>query len=263
MLRAENLEFNYQRPIIKDISLQLSPGELLVVIGPNGAGKSTLARLLCGLLLPARGKVLIGDSALSALPRRERAQRLAYVAQETRLQFPITAFEYVLQGRFAYGRGIGFEQENDLKAARNAMNLTDTIDFIDRPINALSGGERQRVFLARALAQEAQFLILDEPTSNLDISHQVDTLRLLHRLARERALGVLLITHELNLAAEFADRALLLKDGCAVHCGPPVEVFQREMLEKVFETELIVDNNPASGAPRVTISANMRRLTPN
>jgi ABC-type cobalamin/Fe3+-siderophores transport system ATPase subunit len=170
------------------------------------------------------------------------------------VQFPLTALEFVLQGRFAYGRGFGFEQADDLAAARAALALTDTEEFQDRELNALSGGERQRVFLARALAQQARWLLLDEPTSNLDISHQVAALALLRRLTREQQLGVLLITHELNLAAEFADRVLLLKAGRAIRFGPVAEVMQQQPLEEVFDTSLIVDRNPESGAPRVTIN---------
>jgi iron complex transport system ATP-binding protein len=254
MLRAESLHFNYDKPVVEDISLQIAPGELLSVIGPNGSGKSTLVRLLAGMLRPASGKVFVGDSLLESLTRKELARQIGYVAQETRVQFPMSALEFVLQGRFAHGRAIGFEGSEDLAAAREAMEMTDTASFMDRQLNALSGGERQRVFLARALAQQPRIMLLDEPTSNLDIAHQVSTFLLLNRLTKERAVSVLFITHELNLAAEFADRILLIKEGKRVSCGTPHEVFQPEMLERVFETRLIVDKNPESGAPRVTVS---------
>ncbi|MEW6732192.1 MAG: ABC transporter ATP-binding protein [Acidobacteriota bacterium] len=255
MLQAQGLYFNYQRPVIEDVSLRLTAGEMLAVIGPNGSGKSTLVRLLAGLLTPAAGTVLFNEQLLTMWPRRELARQIAYVAQESRVQFPLVVFEFVLQGRFAHGRGLGFESEDDLAAAREALVLTHTAEFADRQLNALSGGERQRVFLARALAQQPKLLLLDEPTSNLDISHQVATLTLLTRLTRERGLAVLLITHELNLAAEFANRIMLLKAGRVAGCGSPSEVFQRELLEEVFETSLMVDRNPISGAPRVNVIA--------
>ncbi len=253
MLVAQNLQFCYQQPVVDEVSLTLAKGELLAVVGPNGAGKSTLVRLLGGLLKPAQGKVLLNQVELSTLSYRQRAHLLGYVAQENPVQFPITALEFVLQGRFAYGQGIGFEQAGDLHIAQENMQLTQTAHFAHRQLNALSGGERQRIFLARALTQQPQFLLLDEPTSNLDLAHQVTTLTLLKKFTQTHTLGVLLITHELNLAAEFADTVLLLKAGKMVKYGKPAEVFEQKTLEEVFETALLVDQNPESGAPRVTI----------
>lgn len=258
MLRAESLSFAYERPVLTDISVSIAAGELVAIIGANGSGKTTLVRLLAGLLRPQHGRVFINDRALDAYPRRELAKTIGYVAQETRVMFPVSAYEFVLQGRFAYGHGIGFESERDLAAARDAMQLTETVEFMARDLNALSGGERQRVFLARALAQQPEYLLLDEPTSNLDISHQVATLKLLHELAHEKGLGIALITHELNLAAEFADRMLLLKAGSVVGYGKTADVFRKEMLERVFDTRLLIDTNPESGAPRVTVSTKIK-----
>lgn len=253
MLKAENLYFSYKTPVIEDVSLALEKGSLSVLIGPNGSGKSTLMKMLASLLVPNKGKIFLQNKLFKDISRREIAQQIAYVAQETKVEFPLSAFEFVLQGRFAYGQGFGFEQEKDLELAKKMMRLTFTDDFFNRQINALSGGERQRVFLARALAQDPKLLLLDEPTANLDISHQVTTFKLLKELTCQENLTVLLITHELNLAAEFADKIFLLKNGKLFSQGSPKEVLVQSSLEKVFETNLLVDNNPKSNSPRVTV----------
>ncbi|KAF0248432.1 MAG: iron complex transport system ATP-binding protein [bacterium] len=253
MLKAENLYFSYKNPVIEDVSLTIEQGSLGVLIGPNGSGKSTLMKMLAKLLIPNKGKIFLANQLLKNISQRQLAQQIGYVAQETKIEFPLSAFEFVLQGRFAYGQGFGFEQDKDLQLAHKIMQLTATDSFVERRINALSGGERQRVFLARALAQEPKLLLLDEPTANLDISHQVATFKLLRELTRQQNLTVLLITHELNLAAEFADKILLLKKGRVFSQGSPKQVLVQSVLESVFETHLLIDNNPKSGAPRVTI----------
>ncbi len=253
MLKAENLWFSYKNPVIEDVSLTIEQGSLGVLIGPNGSGKSTLMKMFAALLTPNKGKVFLANQLLKNISRRELAQQIGYVAQETKIEFPLSAFEFVLQGRFAYGQGFGFEQDKDLQLAHKIMQLTSTDSFVERRINALSGGERQRVFLARALAQEPKLLLLDEPTANLDISHQVATFKLLRELTHQQNLTVLLITHELNLAAEFADKVFLLKKGRVFSQGTPKQVLVQSVLESVFETRLLIDNNPKSGAPRITI----------
>lgn len=253
MLKADNLHFSYKTPVIEDVSLAIEKGTLAVLIGPNGSGKSTLMKMLAKLLTPTKGRIFLENRLVENIPRREIAKQIAYVAQEAKVEFPLSAFEFVLQGRFAYGQGFGFEQDKDIKLAQKMMQLTSTDSFMNRQLNALSGGERQRVFLARALAQEPKLLLLDEPTANLDISHQVTTFKLLKSLALEQNLSVLLITHELNLASEFANKIFLLKAGKLFSQGVPKEVLFQNNLEAVFETHLLVDNNPRSGSPRVTI----------
>lgn len=253
MLQATDLYFSYKEPIIKRVSLELAAGELLVILGPNGAGKSTLVRLLAGLLSPQQGTIQLATRPLNSYSRREIARYIGYVAQETKVEFPLTALEFVLQSRFSHSAGWGFEQPQDLEIAQQAMNLTDTFPFSNRPINALSGGERQRVFLARALAQQPKLLILDEPTANLDIAHQVATVKLLRKLAQEQQLAILLITHELNLAAQVASRILLMQSGEVVICDTPTKVLQKEILERVFQIPLLIDQHPKSGLPRVTV----------
>lgn len=254
MLAGKNLSYRYKNLAVDDISLELNCGEIYSIIGPNGSGKSTLVKLLCGLLKPYQGSIYFNKQSLNSINRRELARKIGYVAQEMRVAFPITAMEFVLQGRYAHTGMMGFERDEDLAIANEALTLTDTLAFATRNINELSGGERQRVFLARALAQAPQILILDEPTSNLDIAHQVSTFALLHRLTRERNIGVLVITHELNLAAEYSDKVLLLKTGKMIACGPPKVVMTQEIMQAVFETDLFIDQHPQSGAPRITIA---------
>ena len=231
----------------------LHPGELFAVVGPNASGKSTLLKLLAGLLPPEAGAVLLEGRLVSALSPRERARRIAVVQQESPLLFPIRVRPFVLQGRHAYLSSLQFETTRDLEVAEQALHTTRTVHLADRLVQEISGGEKQRVILARALAQQPKLLLLDEPTLHLDIGYQVELLRLVRQLARQEAYAVVLVTHELNLAAEFADTALLLHQGRAVRLGKPAEVFRQELLEEVFQTELDVLPHPASGRPRVVL----------
>lgn len=252
MLEVRDLHFRYSQPVLKDISFDASNRELFAILGPNGSGKSTLVKLILRLLTIQKGIVNLSGRNVASMSRREIAALAGYVAQETVVRFPLTTMEYVLQGRFAQGRLIGFESEQDLLEARRAMELTETTDFACRPIMELSGGERQRVMLARALASRPKLLVLDEPVANLDIAHQVKMFDLVRRLTREGELTAIVVTHELNLAAEFATKVLMLKSGEMLACGPPGEVMTEDALRSLFDTELMVDRNPVTGAPRIT-----------
>jgi iron complex transport system ATP-binding protein len=253
MLEVRDIKFDYAAAVLKGISFNVERGELLSVLGPNGAGKSTLLKIIIGLLAPESGNVFIEGQNVTSLPRKKAAQMIGYVAQETAIRFPLTAMEYVLQGRFAQGRLIGFESDKDIVEAQRAMEMTETWSFAGRLIGELSGGERQRVTLARALASRPRLLVLDEPVANLDIAHQVKLLELTRRLTIEEGLTAIVVTHELNLAAEFASCALLLKAGEMLAYGSPQEVMTEENLCALFNTKLLVDANPISQAPRITI----------
>jgi iron complex transport system ATP-binding protein len=258
MLEVRDIQFDYAAAVLKGISFTVEPGEVLAVLGPNGAGKSTLLKILIGLLAPSSGEVLVEGKPLATLPRKTAARLIGYVAQETSVRFPLTAMEFVLQGRFAQGRLLGFETDEDLSEAKRAMELTETYAFACRPVNELSGGERQRVTLARALAARPRLLVLDEPVANLDISHQVKLLELTRRLADEEGVAAIVVTHELNLAAEFATRVLLLKAGQMLDCGKPDQVMTEANLCALFDARLLVDQNPVSQSPRVTVIAPKR-----
>ncbi|HEV2617390.1 MAG TPA: ABC transporter ATP-binding protein [Candidatus Acidoferrales bacterium] len=226
--------------------------EVVGILGPNASGKSTLLRLLSGEFKPLSGRVELDGKPPSQLPLRERAQRIAMVNQESALMFPLRVWEYVLQGRYPYGRRLRFENEADCLMAENALAQVGAKALLDRRMDQLSGGEGQRVILARALAQQPLLLLLDEPTRHLDIGGKVELMRRLRKLAEENRYTVVVVTHELNLAAEFFDAIVLMQRGKCLASGKPSDVYRRELLEQAFETELDVEMN-ASGKPRVIL----------
>jgi len=234
-------------------SFEVRSREVLAILGRNGSGKSTLLRLLAGTLAPLSGRVKLEGLEVSRLELRTRAQRIAMVQQETPLLFPVRVWEYVMQGRYPYSRGLRFETEDDAAVARQALVEAGADPLRGRWMHKLSGGEKQRVVLARALAQQPLLLLLDEPTLHLDIAAQVDLLRRLRRTATDRGYAVVVVTHELNLAAEFADRIVLLDRGKTLRVGKPAEVYQQELLQQVFGTLLYVEYT-ARGTPKVTFS---------
>ena len=234
-------------------SFQARAGEIVAILGPNASGKSTLLKIIAGALEPLSGRVLLDGFVTHTLAPRARAQRIAMVQQESALLFPSHAWEFVLQGRHAYGRSLRFENENDIIIARNALAQVGAEHLSDRWMSEISGGEKQRVILARALAQQPLLLLLDEPTLHLDIGAQVDLLATLRRLAAENRYTVVVVTHELNLAAEYADQVVLLHKGKSLRVGSPASVYQRDLLEQVFHTPLTVEQGP-NGRPRVNLS---------
>ena len=255
MLEALDITVNYDsRQAVVNISLRAEPGEVIAIIGPNGAGKSTLLRALNGSVKPIRGEVRLDGRSIDSYARRAIARRIAVVAQEAELRFPVTVFEFVMGGRYssANTNAWGWESKYDVKIAGQAIQETELTGFESRLMNELSGGERQRAVVARALATQAKIFLLDEPTANLDLAHQATMLRLIrHRCDRDQAAAVV-VTHDVNLAAEFSDRVMLLKDGETVAIGSPRDVLTPDLLRKVFELQVLVDAHPVSGAPRIT-----------
>ena len=254
-LEAHDLTISYDHRIaVADLTLSLTAGEITAIIGPNGAGKSTLLRALNGQIPTSSGAILLDGQPLERLNRRTISRQIAVVAQEAELRFPVTVLEFVLGGRFAWAThsGWGWETEQDLKVAEAVLQETELTELSARLMNELSGGERQRALMARALATEAPILLLDEPTANLDLSHQATLLTLVRRRCDRHNASALVITHDINLAAQFADNIILMKQGKAVHSGPPEEVLTAEILQEVFEVRVLVDAHPISGGPRVT-----------
>jgi iron complex transport system ATP-binding protein len=233
-------------------TFQAREREVVAILGPNASGKSTLMRLIAGAIPPQSGRVELDGFETYKLEARTRAQRIALVHQESSLVFPLLVGDYVLQGRHPHGRSLWFESEDDFAIAKNALAQVGAEHLADRWIHQISGGEKQRVVLARALAQQPLVLLLDEPTLHLDIGAQVELLARLRRLAAENHLTVVVVTHELALAAEFADQIVLLHRGKCLRVGTPAAVYQRELLEQVFETPLEIESGPA-GRPRVLI----------
>lgn len=233
-------------------SFEAQQREIVAILGPNASGKSTMLRLLAGVSRPLSGRIEIDGAEIGELDLRTRAQRIALVQQESELLFPLRVWEFVLQGRYPYGRRLRFESEEDSLFAGNALAQVGADALRGRWMNELSGGEKQRVILARALAQHPSLLLLDEPTQHLDIGGKVELVRRLRKLADEQRYAVIVVTHELNLAAEFCDRIVLLHRGKCLRVGSAAEVYQRDLLEEVFEAPLDVDQRP-NGRPRVTL----------
>ena len=253
MLEARNITVRFgAREVLHEVSLDLRSGETLALLGPNGAGKTTLLRSLNGTVSLRAGEIVLDGTRIHDLSRREIAKSIAVVAQENETKFPITVIEFVLAGRFARGAAFGWETPADIEAARRALDECDLAAFGDRLMNELSGGERQRVVLARALAAETRILLLDEPTANLDLAHQALMFRLVRRRCRDAGLSAVVITHNLNLAAGFADRVLLLKDGQLLAAGPPDKVLNETNIREVYGVDALLDANPATGKVRVT-----------
>jgi len=258
-LSVEQVSYAYsanpsQAPLftLEATSFQAKPGELVAILGPNASGKSTLLKLIAGALAPLSGRILLNGFVTHSLTPRTRAQRIAVVQQESLLLFPSRVWEFVLQGRHAHGRSLRFESDDDVIIAKNALAQVGAADLSDRSMDQISGGEKQRVILARALAQQPLLLLLDEPTLHLDIAAQVDLLHTLRRLAAENRYTVIVVTHELNLAAEYTDQVVLMQRGRCLRVGPPAAIYRRELLEQVFQTPLTVELGP-SGRPRVTV----------
>jgi len=254
MIDVHSISFRYRQEwVLRDISFQIGKGEFIGVIGPNGSGKSTLLKTLYRLLSPQEGEVLFELIPLRKMSRRDIARRMAVVPQESYSLFPFRAAEVVLMGRSPYLGHQMFEKEKDLEIAKKAMEWTETLPIAERSIDELSGGERKRVFIARALAQEPEIILLDEPTANLDIHHQIDFLDLVLHLNREKGLTIVMASHDLNIASEYCDRLILLREGTIYKIGPPDEVITRENIQKVYGCEVWVDQNPVSGMPRINL----------
>jgi iron complex transport system ATP-binding protein len=255
VLEAQSLTINYgSRVAVENVSLSLNSNEVTAVIGPNGAGKSTLLQTLNGHVQPKVGSVLLDGAPLEKFNRRTIGRRIAVVAQEAELRFPITVLEFVLGGRYAWATNAawGWETENDLRVAEAVLVETELTELSGRLMNQLSGGERQRAVLARALATEATNLLLDEPTANLDLSHQSTLLAVVRRRCTGLGVAALVVTHDINLAAQFADKVLLMKDGKTIQMGQPHDVLMPNLLEQVFGVKVLVDAHPLTGVPRVT-----------
>jgi ABC-type cobalamin/Fe3+-siderophores transport system ATPase subunit len=253
MLEARNISVNYgAAQVVKDVSFTLDAGKIIALLGANGAGKTTLLKSLNGSLPVARGEILLEGKPLKNYSRREISQRIAVIAQENETKFPVTVLEFVLAGRFAHGTAFGWETERDWRIAAAALERCDLENYELRLMNRLSGGERQRVILARALATEAKILLLDEPTANLDLAHQAMMFRLVRERCENDEASAVLITHDLNLASEFADEIVLLTAGQIAAKGAPEKVLTVENLQKAFGVKVLLDENPASKKMRVT-----------
>jgi len=254
ILILKKVSFRYEDSwILKDIDLRTCEGEILGVLGPNGSGKSTLLRVMDGSLHPQQGEVLLGKRPLASLSRIDVARQIAMVAQENYFRFAFSVIEVVLMGRFPHLKRLQFEGERDVEIALNALRATSTLHLAQRSIHEISGGEKQRVLLARTLAQEPRAVLLDEPTSFLDLKHKREVFRLISSLSGERKLCVVLVSHDIDLIARYSHRIVMMKDGVILHLGSPEEVLSPENIEAVYECPVLVDTNPVTGKPRVSL----------
>jgi ABC-type cobalamin/Fe3+-siderophores transport system ATPase subunit len=254
LYEVHHLSFRYDAvPVLQEIEFAIKPGEFVGIIGPNGSGKTTLLKLLAAILQPHAGIVKLEGLDLGRWRRRDLAHMVAVVPQETVFLYPYTVLEIVLMGRAHSTSLFGFDRPEDLRIARESLELVGLISMADRPAQGLSGGERQMAVIARALAQQAEVLFLDEPTAFLDIRHQQEIYDLLTRLNQKQRLTVVAVSHDLNLAGQYCGRLIMLSKGRVQADGPPHEVLTREQIEAVYGCRVLMDRHPVSGRPRMTL----------
>ena len=256
-LVIKDVSFSYLNGFsLRQIDLKIKAGEMVALIGPNGSGKTTLIKLAAGVLAPGHGEILLDGASLKSLPRREIARRIAVVPQYFYMPFAFTVGEVVMLGRTPFIRALSGETERDHTVAGRAMELTGIKRFSSHAFNELSGGERQKAVLAMALAQEPKLLLLDEPTAHLDINHQVAILELVKGLNREQGVTVVGAIHDLNLAALYFDRLILLKEGAVFTEGSPSAVLTERTIHDVFGASVRITQHPLTQVPHIIILPN-------
>jgi iron complex transport system ATP-binding protein len=246
-IQAQELSFSYEdEPALTNISFSIGAGQLVALIGPNGSGKTTLLRILLGHLSPSAGEVLLDNRRLQDYAPKQLAKTIAYVSQRTGLNFPLTVFELVSLGRFPHASRFSFSSGDSL-AVRRALEATHSLHLRERNFTTLSGGEQQKVLIARALAQSASILLLDEPTVHLDLYHQLQIVSALKRLCVEQQITVLTVLHDVNLISLFADKALLLGSGQLRACGPVAEVINETNIKELLGVDMKAAEDPETG----------------
>jgi len=240
-------------PVLNNTNLQVKPGEILGILGRNGSGKSTLLKVMDGILRPQAGELLVHGKPLQKINRAQLARTVALVAQEFHIQFSFSVTEVVLMGRFPHLKTLQFEGPKDMAVAYEAMRATCCLELADRSIHELSGGERQRVLIARALAQEPDVILLDEPTSFLDLKFKREIFQLIESLSKDKGLSVVLVSHDIDLAAQYCHRIMMLNNGEVHTIGMPEQVITAENIQAVYDCPVLVDHNPTTGKPRVSL----------
>jgi len=249
-----NVNFAYEhQSVLRAVSISVQKGFFFIIIGPNGSGKTTLIKLIAGSLPAASGSISILGNPIQSYRRKSLAKHVAVVPQMVSLDFPFTVAEFVSMGRSPHLGLLGFTTEADAEIIERAMRFTGTDQLAGRTMHQLSGGERQRVLIARAICQEPQIILLDEPTASLDPAHQVQVMGLMEKFKEEQDVTVIMVSHDLNLASLYGDQLLLLKQGEVVKHGSPLDVLTYENLEQAYGCAMLVDRNPLGDYPRVTI----------
>jgi len=252
MLKVQSLSVRYgSQPVIYDLTLELQAGEILALVGPNGAGKSTLIRTISGIHTQSQGSIQVDGKDLGRLPVMQRARYMAVVPQARGLPGSFTVYQTVMIGRTPYLGWLGHPSQTDHRAVQSALDQTHTRELADRRVGELSGGEQQRVLLARALAQDTSILLLDEPTTHLDLQHQSNLLNLVQTLCKEKNLAVMMVLHDLNLAGLYADRVALLSAGRLEAVGAPGKVLTSAVLSQIYRVPVHVIPHPDYGSPLV------------
>lgn len=236
MLSVKQLCVGYEKAIVKDINFDVNPGEICMLIGPNGVGKTTLLKTICGVISPINGKVFINDKELSKIKLNERARQIATVLTE-KTYAEYTVEEMVSMGRYPYTNGIGHLAEDDRKIVRDAMEMTNVLDIADKNFLKISDGQKQRVLLARAICQRPRLLVLDEPTSFLDVKYKMEFLKLLKTLSKEFGFSVIMSLHELDMAKQISDKIICLKDDRVDRIGSAEEIFANGYIKELFDIE--------------------------
>lgn len=254
LLEIKNLSGGYDKEdVIKGITLTVKQGDFLGIIGPNGSGKTTLLRFATRVLTPRSGEILFQGQNILHMDLKEFCRKVAFVDQDIATGFSFMSIEIVLMGRIPHLKRLQFESKKDIEIAERGLNFTDALRLKDKCIDELSAGERQRVIIARALAQEPVLLFLDEPTSHLDIGHQIQVLDLLKKLNRQNNLTIIMILHDLNLASAYCQRIALLDRGVIFKEGSPEEVLTYQNIEAVYKTVVLVNSNQVTGKPNVVL----------
>ena len=254
ILKIDEIECSYGAvKVLNGLNFSIEGGSFTGIIGPNGSGKSTLLKSLSRVLKPVKGAVLLNEEDLYSLDTRDVAKKMAVVPQETAVNFSFTVKDVVIMGRSPHLGLFQSEGIKDFEVARQAMELTNTYHLADRLITAISGGERQRVIIAKALTQEPKIILLDEPTSHLDINHQIEILSLLKRLNRENNLTIIAVFHDLNLAAQYCDSLVLMKSGSIFTLGEPEEVLTTDNIKEVYGASVLVRKHPVTGRPSIIL----------
>lgn len=254
IIKLERIGYRYDAQwVLRNISCDIRKGEFLGIIGPNGSGKTTLLKVIDGILKPQEGEAWINGISGGRIRRDVLAKTIAVVTQDFQMIFPVSVHEMVLMGRAPHLTKWRFEGETDFRIAHEALEMTGTLHLKNRCMSSLSGGEQQRVLIARALAQQPQILLLDEPTAFLDIKHQTVFFDLVKSLNKNRALTVVAVTHDINLASLYCDRIILMRNGQIHSLGGPEEVIVENNIRDVYETAVAIDKSPLTGRPRLTL----------
>ena len=245
MFEIRNLNFSYGTDLVlKNITFSATAGEFIAIIGPNGAGKSTLIKLMDGILVSGGSDIYLEEKTLTDYSRKELARKIAYLPQDSKFAFSYTVKDVVMMGRFPYLKGVFAYTAEDIRVVKDVMTLMEINHFETRYFNELSGGEKQRVLIASALAQQPKIILLDEPTTALDLHHQIAIYRILKKLQKEQHITIIVVTHDINLAAQYCERMALMGKGMIIRDDTPKEVLQFNLLQETFGVKVYIDINP-------------------